>query len=322
LTELKDPANARQDRIGQAAAAIWVNDGLELEDEQYVDTVFSSSNINPRRRSLLAYASTINAGSTERERILLTRRRETLHQRYTAWKGRFPFEVDAQDEPEIEVDDLDVIFEEIELPLPSRLVENGAGLIHDLRQLEKGLRVGQADDALKQLRKALALRLVLQREARKNHGPEYFRSQAAIKRADKDIDFAADRYRAAYLALTTLGMGEESRRFKPLTPQDFTMANVFKTDRPLGRGYETEEIPWIWRMEGVGAGVDGDNWLNEGTYKTGVLFILTPVQCYEFSFLMQRPLWIGGERRLILQQQKCCALSNTSDGWRIHGLTV
>jgi len=39
LTQIQEPINARQDRVlpnGQAAAALWINDGLELEDEQYV----------------------------------------------------------------------------------------------------------------------------------------------------------------------------------------------------------------------------------------------------------------------------------------------
>ncbi len=44
LTQIQDPANIHQDRIlpnGQAAVALWINDGLELEDEQYVPYYYS-----------------------------------------------------------------------------------------------------------------------------------------------------------------------------------------------------------------------------------------------------------------------------------------
>jgi len=43
-------------------------------------------------------------------------------------------------------------------------------------------------------------------------------------------------------------------------------AHVFESERPLGRGYELDDITWIWRMRGVGAGPPNSNWLDEGTY--------------------------------------------------------
>jgi hypothetical protein len=44
LSDLRVPANARQDRIvpdrERAEAAIWINDGLELEDAQYASNPY------------------------------------------------------------------------------------------------------------------------------------------------------------------------------------------------------------------------------------------------------------------------------------------
>jgi hypothetical protein len=99
-----------------------------------------------------------------------------------AWKADSPLETDAQDDLDAEDDDLGDIFEDIQLPLPFRLPANGTELVNRFRHLEMELRIGQANYTLKQLRKALALRLVLQRDARHNHGRDYFRSQATIKR--------------------------------------------------------------------------------------------------------------------------------------------
>lgn len=251
LTQDQDPINARQDRIfpnGQAASVMWINDGLELEDEQ---------------RSLRVHASTVDAGSTDRERILLVRRRAALQTRYTAWKSRSPFEADNQNDSDVEDDDMDDDFEDIQLPLPFRLADDGTEVTRELRRLEKALRVGQADDALKQLRRALALQLVLLRDVRQQHGRDYFRSQASVKRASKDIACAASRYKAAYRVLEILGLSPDIRRFDVLTNDDITIAHVFDSERGTGRGYQTRDISWIWRMEGLGAGVRDNDWLKE-----------------------------------------------------------
>ncbi len=72
-----------------------------------------------------------------------------------------PLGDDAQNDLDAEGDDLDNIFDDIWLPLPFTLADNGTELMRKLHCLERKLRVGQADDALKQLRKALALQLVL-----------------------------------------------------------------------------------------------------------------------------------------------------------------
>ena len=172
----------------------------------------------------------------------------------------------AQNDLDAEGNDLDDIFDDIRLPLPFTLEDNGTELMRELHCLERKLRVGQADDALKQLRKALALRLVLLRDARQHHGRDYLHSQATIKHAGQDIDFAASRYKAAYWALEILGLGAANRWFKTLMAEDISLAHIFTSPHGLGWGYETEDISWIWRMEGLHVGLGDDDWLKEGTY--------------------------------------------------------
>jgi hypothetical protein len=202
-----------------------------------------------------------------------------------AWKADSPLGDDAQDDLDAEGDDLDDIFEDIRLPLPFTLGDNGTELMRELHHVERELRVGQADDALKQLRKALALRLVLLRDARQHHGRDYFRSQATIKRAGQDVEFAASRYKAAYSALEILGLGAANRRFKTLTAEDISLAHVFTSPRGLGRGYETEDISWIWRMEGLRVGLGDDDWLKEGTYTAWFGPLINPGTVLRVQFL-------------------------------------
>jgi hypothetical protein len=218
--------------------------------------------------------STVNTGSTEREHVLLTRKRMTLDDRYRAWRERSPLEEVAQLDIEHDADNIEAEFEGIELPLPSSFANRDVEPLHSLRILEKELQIGQAYDSLKQLRKVLGLRLALVWESRKIHRQNNnLRSRGAIKRVDSNIDYAAARYRAAHSALTSLGLGQDNQDLQTLRAVDITTANVFNAERSLGRGYETGDISWIWRMRGIATEVQGNNWLNEGVY----MITATPV---------------------------------------------
>jgi hypothetical protein len=207
----------------------------------------------------------------EREHVLLNRKRMTLCDRYRVWRERSPLEEVAQLDIEPDIDNIEAEFEEIELPLPSSFADSNLEPLHSLRILEKELRRGQAYDSLKQLRKVLGLRLALVQESRKIHGQNNnLRSRAAIKRVDSDVDYAATRYRAAHSALISLGLGQDNQDLQMLRAEDITTANVFNAERSLGRGYEAGDISWIWRMRGIGAEVQGNNWLNEGVYTNAV----------------------------------------------------
>ena len=267
LSQNQDPAIVRQDHLGnnRPGIALWINDGLELEDAQYVFEWLVQSFTEVyyvSRQSLRVHAATINMGSTERQRVMLNRRRTTLYERIRQWKARSPFRDDEEVGSDDDDDDPDAEIDRVLLPLPSNIDNPNAG---PSREIEKELRTGQAHDALKQLRKVLALKLALLRDRREVRGQrDNLRSMAAVHRVQEDIEAIAARYRVAYSALERLGMGNAQRDLRPLNHSDITTANVFDRDRQLGRGFNTQDISWIWRMQDIGPEAQDDSWLTEG----------------------------------------------------------
>jgi hypothetical protein len=243
----------------QPALAFWVNDGVELEEAQYVKSwILAYLLILCFRARLCVFARTINEGSLERERIDLNRRRVNIRERINNWKARAPDGV--QDDAEEEDDDGPP--ENLKLPLPSSFpVENQEPI---LQEMERQLREGYAFDNLRALRKGLAERVALQREKERHLRGQAanFRSQAALNRLQAEIMFVANRYRRAYEALHDLG-GNINRELATLTEEDVSIAGIFEYTRQLGRGYNTA-VSWIWGQTALVAQAQDDNWLDEG----------------------------------------------------------
>jgi hypothetical protein len=245
----------------QPALAFWVNDGVELEEAQYVKSwALAYLLILCFRARLCIFARTINEGSMDRERINLNRRRVNIRNRINNWKARAPNGVqeDAEDE------DDDGPPENLRLPLPSSFpVENQDPI---LQEMERQLREGYAFDNLRALRKGLAERVALQREKGlyQRGQAANFRSQAAINRLQAEITFIADRYRRAYEALHDLG-GNVNQELATLTEEDVSIAGIFEYTQQLGRGYDTT-ISWIWRQTALIEQAQDDNWLDEGLF--------------------------------------------------------
>jgi len=206
----------------------------------------------------------------EREHVLLLRRRIALQGRIKAWKRLSPLADHPEDDDEFdeeEDEDDNIAIELTRLPLPSSFPANDAEPLRSLCLIEKQLRMGQAHDSLKELRKALSLRLALTRKGRQARGQqEYFRSQATLLRVNRDINYAATRYRVAYSTLISLGIEAHEGGLKELLPDDISTANIFESTRPLGRGYDVNNISWIWKIHGTGEGMQDSNWIEEGTY--------------------------------------------------------
>lgn len=199
-----------------------------------------------------------------REQSLLDRRRLALEERIQSWKRRAPEGIkEDTDTTEDVSDDHDTFPEDDPLPLPSTLADNEQIEVH--KGLEKDLRVGQAYDALKELRMALALKLALFREQHLSvRGQRHTqRSKAAIDRVTDTVTVATVRYRVAHAALNALGGNTAESEFRQLRDEDITTSNVFQSNRPLGRGQESQ-ISWIWRMQGTGLEARDDDWLEEG----------------------------------------------------------
>jgi hypothetical protein len=69
------------------------------------------------------------------------------------------------------------------------------------------------------------------------------------------------------VALCNLGAQEDYLDLRFLAASDLTTSHVFDLDRSLGRGRETREVSWIWRMQGVDSDAPDNSWLHEGESK-------------------------------------------------------
>ena len=58
---------------------------------------------------------------------------------------------------------------------------------------------------------------------------------------------------------------------------------VVRPPRPTG--VQTEDISWIWRMEGTGVGLRDNDWLKEGTYLTSLGPLINPATVLRVQFL-------------------------------------
>ena len=117
-----------------------------------------------------------------------------------------------------------------------------------LADIERRLRLAQADDCLYELRKQLRITMGLNHYKTTQVGPSQragTRARSLISRFREKTVCCAERYRNAYLALTVLDPGGDwSHRLRPLADADI---------RPPGKGDDeaegTREISWIWRVD-------------------------------------------------------------------------
>ncbi len=135
----------------------------------------------------------------------------------------------------------------VSIPLPSSfdalLLERPA--VASLVSWEKKVREGQANDALSDLRTNLVTAEMLKIKKLDATGKaSTTRMGKKIRRQNDQVVAAADDYRRARLALTSLGMRDDDPLFRPLRKADvvgFTMSTV---TQQLG---ESRKAPsWIW----------------------------------------------------------------------------
>ncbi|KIM19648.1 hypothetical protein M408DRAFT_313788, partial [Serendipita vermifera MAFF 305830] len=250
LTRMETEQQERVLPAGLTAAAVWINDGLEIEDTQ---------------RMIRFQRQTVNAGSSEREHVLLARRRISLWRRIVEWRARATEQVEEEDQEAMDPNDRP---EEERIDLPSSMPP--AERSPELARVELQLREGQANDALKGIRVALSQMLVLRRDKQANVRGQVSSSRASgnIQRLNTQTKRLAEQYRQSYLAMIELGMPATHQTYRPLRDADLNSRNVFETNRPLGRGNEAP-ISWIWHMHETNGERQFDNdWLDEGKAPT------------------------------------------------------
>jgi hypothetical protein len=137
--------------------------------------------------------------------------------------------------------------EAIPLYLPSSV---GTTVLSSLVGQEIRLRTAQADDALCELRRLLRILQGLRDYKYTQLGPSQragTRAQSLIARFVGKIDRCAERYSAAWAALTTLDPeGSWTRRLRELKKTDVRTVGKGAADESEGH----REISWIWRTKG------------------------------------------------------------------------
>lgn len=134
--------------------------------------------------------------------------------------------------------------------VPSRLsrTKRTAYGLQKLAEQEKKLRIGQAFDALVQLRKALGVRSFLTRHVRKSNGYNVTtRAQETLKRAEVTVKQWAAAYRRCWDALVRLEAKEsELGGLRELTQADLVLLSTWLEEEKYRERGST--LPWIWTI--------------------------------------------------------------------------
>ena len=139
--------------------------------------------------------------------------------------------------------------ESVPLKLPSSMTPAlRSTCFQGLADIERRLRVAQADDCLSELRKQLRITMGLHHYKNTQIGPSQragTRARGLINRFQEKTKRCADRYRAALSAVTALDPGGEwSSRLRPLADTDIRLPRK-GDDEAEG----TRELSWIWRVD-------------------------------------------------------------------------
>jgi hypothetical protein len=168
-------------------------------------------------------------------------------------------EGDASDEGDDEVQ----YAEDIRLLLPSSLghaecIRLGKST---LMEQEIQLREGQANDALEELRMALAHKSLLYRTRLRVAKSQRTETRAwdSIKKANVKVKKHVRMYHQAYKALLSLDSNTEG--FQPITKDDLKMSGDIVEETRIGQRSDT--LAWFWRLGNMGQREGDDTWMEE-----------------------------------------------------------
>jgi hypothetical protein len=207
---------------------------------------------NPNRRTLHQQS---RGKKTPNEQAEIEEKRNVLRRRIKSWLEVHGVYIPAQlDNAHLEHDPVapaavSPLPELIPLRLPSALTPNlRASCLCGLPDLERRLRLAQAEDALAELRRLLRITMGLTHYKATQVGPSQrtsTRARALISRFWDKIARCAERYRVARAALLVLDAnGDWCTRLRPLEDQDIKAP---RKDDDEAEG--TRELSWIWRVE-------------------------------------------------------------------------
>lgn len=259
----------------------WIALGLKLEELQYEYLTMHSFVLSYHlsRLQLLNQVRKMNAHSTYDRQISLQAKRRRLQVKidsFISQSGNFIGDTDespqtiidsdwsnedAEDDDPIDAgvhstEDIPhcepVLPKIISLPLPSSFSrEERLGRLRYLSECELKLREGQANDALHNLRIAIAhnsfvFRSRIRKNATTNGYTMRLRSYGDAHAVQMTIDQAAKVYRTARKAMILLGADDSTlSKYNVLLKED--LASSTAVVDPNARGQSRSKLSWIWR---------------------------------------------------------------------------
>lgn len=250
----------------QRGAATWLTKGLKIQQAQI---------------TLGSDVGRIGPHSTELQKLAVVRRADKLSAEISGFFAEAPAYLteayyddrqidslgrDSQAEHMEEINEfMDKRPEQVSLPLPSNLgIQRCKGLgAEPLVALELSLRVGQANDALHEIRLALADKAVLFRtEVR--HSKSQARSTRAwgkVHAADAIVTRHCKMYRTCRTAMVALGADEELlSRYELLRDEDLKVSTAVVM--PNSRDHRNASLAWFWTMD-IPRDTEMNDWMSE-----------------------------------------------------------
>lgn len=225
--------------------------------------------LNSLRRRFKSDFSLQGAHQTDRQKTVLLQQRNALQRKVDAWKGVQLLYTPAAQFLSLRMETVGIPDnpEDIKLFLPSLLTADTISCSPHLLTIEWELRIAQAGDALDEIRQSLRLcdyMYTFKRNWIRGQSANT-RAQNALSRVEARAAAAADRYRAAHAALSSLApvlnkVGWNVKLRSLNNKDDVRGMTVPRKGESEGR----RQLSWIWVVEGVGD--DEDEVVQDGRF--------------------------------------------------------
>ncbi|KAG2122912.1 hypothetical protein DEU56DRAFT_873540 [Suillus clintonianus] len=282
-----------------------------------------SISLNSLRHRFKSDFSLQGGHQTDRQKTFLVRQRNALQCKVDAWKGvQLLYTPAAQFlSSRLETVGIPDNPEDIKLFLPSSLTADTISCSPHLLTIEWELQIAQAGDALDEIRQSLRLRdymYTFKRNCIRGQSANT-RAHNVLGRVEARAAAAADRYRAAHTALSSLApvlnkVGWNVKLHSLNNKDDVHGMTVPRKGESEGR----RQLLWIWVVEGVGD--DEDEVVQDGLWVEWCkararmmrwkeeIELLREEMRRVLQFLQWHALWEGVVAYATRQAQTCCDL--------------
>ncbi|KAG1785081.1 uncharacterized protein HD556DRAFT_1314530 [Suillus plorans] len=252
---IPNPLEAKAMSITQAGACLKL---AELEAEELHVLIASGIDLEEEQRRLSTTVESLGLHVTDTQKANIVRLRNSLYRKINTWRCAqvlyLPVVQDLINQAACNVQEN---AEYMKLWLPSQL--RGKPCDTCLQNDEWELRYAQAYDALEEIRQCLRIHcslLMFKREWICGQGSNT-RAQNALARVHGRRTACVKQYRSAWVALNVLATVLKKKDWRGRL-QELVDDDIKPLVDPFATGEGRRQVSWIWMMEGVNRGNDGD----------------------------------------------------------------